>query len=103
MQAVLEGVRHGERSIPLSTEVQRKIKHLTEEKAQLRKELRRFIQNPSSQFLLIDEEDEDRLNSYIRLLVKARTLMELNEVSATTLATRTFCQYQRWNLHLVEG
>ena len=61
MQAVLEGVRHGERSIPLSTEVQRKIKHLTEEKAQLKKELRRFIQNPSSQFLLIDEEDEGRV------------------------------------------
>ena len=88
MQAVLEGVRHGERSIPLSTLWFSKIKHLTEEKAQLRKELRRFIQNSSSQFLLIDEEDAGRVEFYRRLPVKARTLMELNEVSATTLATR---------------
>ncbi len=57
MQAVFEGVVHGERNIPLRDEDKKEIEKLGAEKSLLQKELRRFIPESTSSIILLDDEE----------------------------------------------
>lgn len=57
MQAVFEGVVHGERSVPIKDEAKKKIDELGAEKSRLLKELRSFVPRSTSSFVILDEED----------------------------------------------
>ena len=61
MQAVFEGVVHGERNIPLRDGVKKEIEKLTAEKSLLQKELRRFIPESTASFVLLDDENSDQV------------------------------------------
>jgi hypothetical protein len=61
MQAVFEGVVHGERSIPLPSGIKQELKELTAQKATLRSELSRFLPKSKSKFVLIDDENKDQV------------------------------------------
>ena len=57
MQAVFEGVVHGERTVPIKDEAKKKMEELGVEKSRLLKELRRFVPRSTSSFVLLDEEN----------------------------------------------
>ena len=57
MQAVFEGVVHGEFNVPLRDGVKKEIEKLAAEKSILQKELRRFIPESTSSIILLDDED----------------------------------------------
>ena len=61
MQAIFEGVVHGERSIPLPSGIKQELKELAAQKATLRSELTRFLPKSKSKFVLIDDENKDQV------------------------------------------
>ncbi|MDC0157373.1 DUF1549 domain-containing protein, partial [Verrucomicrobia bacterium] len=61
MQAVFEGVVHGERNVPLRDEVKKEIDELGAEKNLLQKELSRFIPESTTSFVLLDDENSDQV------------------------------------------
>ena len=61
MQAVFEGVVHGERNVPIKEEAKKKIDELGAEKSRLLKELRRFVPRSTSSFVLLDEDDSNQV------------------------------------------
>ncbi|HAE11732.1 MAG TPA: hypothetical protein DCG39_08815, partial [Opitutae bacterium] len=61
MQAVFEGVVHGERNVPLRDEVKKEIDELGAQKSLLQKELRRFIPESTKSFVLLDDENSDQV------------------------------------------
>ena len=61
MQAVFEGVVHGERKDPLRDGVKKEIQKLAAEKSILQKELRRFIPESTTSIILLDDEDSDQV------------------------------------------
>ena len=61
MQAVFEGVVHGERNVPLRDEVKKEIDELGAQKSLLQKELRRFIPESTKSFVLLDDGDSDQV------------------------------------------
>ena len=61
MQAIFEGVVHGERSVPLPSGIKQELKELTAQKATLRSELSRFLPKSKSKFVLIDDENKDQV------------------------------------------
>ena len=61
MQAVFEGVLHGERNVPLPSGIKQELKELTAQKAILRSELTRFLPKSKSKFVLIDDENKDQV------------------------------------------
>ena len=61
MQAVFEGVVHGERNVPLRNEDKKEIDELGAEKSLLQKELRRFIPESTVSYVLLDDENSDQV------------------------------------------
>ncbi|MBT5908943.1 MAG: DUF1549 domain-containing protein, partial [Opitutae bacterium] len=61
MQAVFEGVVHGERNVPLRDEVKKEIDELGAERSILQKELLHFIPESTTSFVLLDDENSDQV------------------------------------------
>ena len=61
MQAVFEGVRHGERNVTLSPRTSKELEELGARKKKLRGELSRFLPKSKSKFVLIDDENKDQV------------------------------------------